>query len=63
MVYIWKRFNPVIHNRQSIRLKGYDYCRPGLYFITIRTHNHTPMFGEIQNGIMKLNEYGQIVHD
>jgi hypothetical protein len=27
------------HNRQSIRLKGYDYSSPGGYFITIDTYH------------------------
>jgi putative transposase len=36
------------HNRQSIRLKGFDYSRPGYYFVTICLHdrkNH--LFGNI----------------
>lgn len=28
-------FKPDIHHRRSIRLKGYDYSKAGLYFITI----------------------------
>jgi hypothetical protein len=28
-------YNPKIHNRRSMRLKGYDYSQEGLYFITI----------------------------
>ena len=31
------RYNPNIHHRRSIRLKGYDYSRPGWYFVTICT--------------------------
>ena len=26
-------YNPAIHHRRSIRLKGYDYSQAGLYFI------------------------------
>jgi len=29
------KYNPKIHNRQSIRLKGWDYSKAGLYFVTI----------------------------
>jgi hypothetical protein len=29
------KYNPNIHQRKSIRLKGYDYSQAGLYFITI----------------------------
>jgi REP element-mobilizing transposase RayT len=38
------RFNPEIHHRQSIRLKGYDYSQPGAYFITICTNNRELLF-------------------
>lgn len=40
-------YNPDIHNRKSIRLKGYDYSQEGLYFITICTKNRENLFGEI----------------
>lgn len=30
-------FNPDIHHRQSLRLKGYDYSCEGAYFVTICT--------------------------
>ena len=49
-----------IHNRRSIRLKGYDYSQAGLYFITICCSNHVCLFGEVVNGEMVLNEYGTI---
>jgi REP element-mobilizing transposase RayT len=55
------KYNPNIHNRRSIRLRGYDYSREGLYFITICTQNRECLFGEITNGKMILNEYGKIV--
>ena len=44
-----KQYNPNIHHRHSIRLKGYDYSQEGLYFITICTQNHKHLFGEIKN--------------
>ncbi len=46
---------------ESIRLPGYDYSRPGAYFITIVAHNRQCLFGEIVNGEMTLNEFGEIV--
>ena len=49
-----------IHNRRSIRLKGYDYSQAGLYFITICCSNNVCLFGEVVNGEMVLNEYGTI---
>jgi len=48
-------------NRRSIRLKGHDYSQAGLYFVTICTENRQHLFGEIVNGKMGLNEYGNIV--
>jgi len=37
-------FDPKIHHRRSIRLKNYDYSKPGAYFITICTHNRELLF-------------------
>jgi putative transposase len=56
-------YNPAIHNRRSIRLRGYDYSQSGLYFITVCCHERTPRFGEIVNGEMILNEMGSIAHE
>jgi len=49
------------HNRRSIRLNHYDYSQPGSYFVTICTHAKSPLFGEIINGEMVLNDLGKIV--
>jgi putative transposase len=51
-------YDPQRHHRRSIRLPGYDYTQPGAYFITIVTHQRMPLFGEIGDGEMRLNEYG-----
>jgi putative transposase len=56
-------YNPAIHHRRSIRLKGYDYSQNGLYFITICTHRRQHLFGQITKGIMRVNSMGAIVHD
>ena len=48
-------------HRGSLRLRGYDYTRPGAYFVTICTKNRDCLFGEISNGKMILNEYGDCV--
>ena len=53
-------FDPEKHHRRSIRLKGYDYTRPGMYFITICVADREYLFGHIENGRMILNEYGMI---
>jgi REP element-mobilizing transposase RayT len=54
-------YNPYQYNRRSIRLKDYDYSKPGSYFITICTHNRVCLFGEIMDGEMMLNDAGNIV--
>jgi putative transposase len=46
--------------RRTIRLSGYDYSRPGEYFITICTQHRFCLFGEVVNGSMILNRNGQI---
>ena len=48
------------HNRHSIRLQGYDYAQPGAYFITIVAHDRQCLFGEIENGEMRINECGKM---
>ncbi len=55
------RYDPQRHRRRSIRLPEYDYTQPGAYFVTICTHNREPLFGQVVDGEMVLNKYGQIV--
>jgi putative transposase len=57
------RYNPQIHHRRSIRLKGYDYSQAGAYFITICCHNREYRFGKIADGEMRLNDAGKIAND
>ncbi len=33
------QYNPAVHHRRSIRLKGYDYAAGGVYFVTICAHH------------------------
>ncbi|MBI5841676.1 MAG: transposase [Chloroflexi bacterium] len=55
------KFDPKIHHRHSIRLQGYDYSQSGAYYVTIVAHGRECLFGEINNGEMRLNRFGQIV--
>ena len=48
--------------RRSLRLPGYDYSQPGIYFITLCAHGRNQFLGEIINKKMILNLYGRIVH-
>lgn len=50
-----------LSKRKQIRLKGYDYSQLGYYFVTICTQNRKCSFGNIANGEMILNQYGEIV--
>ncbi|MEX1190796.1 MAG: transposase, partial [Brumimicrobium sp.] len=56
-------YNPIYHNRQSTRYRGYDYSSIGWYFVTINTKNRQCIFGEIHNSQMQLNELGLIIYD
>ncbi|MDR1737321.1 MAG: hypothetical protein LBR66_00665 [Candidatus Symbiothrix sp.] len=55
------KYNPDLHHRRSVRLRDYDYSQEGLYFITLCVQNRECIFGEIVDGQMILNEYGQII--
>jgi putative transposase len=55
------QYDPAIHHRRSIRLRGYDYAQSGAYFVTISTYHYAHIFGEIVDDTIHLNAYGQIV--
>jgi len=55
------KYDPEKHHRRSIRLKEYDYSQPGAYFITIVTQDRMCLFGEVVDGKMRLNAFGEIV--
>jgi REP element-mobilizing transposase RayT len=51
----------MLKQRQSIRLKNYDYSKSGLYFVTICTENRECLFGDINDGKMILNDIGNMI--
>ncbi len=55
------KYNPIIHHRRSIRLKGYDYSQAGLYFVTICVQDRECLFGEITNRELVLNDAGTMI--
>ena len=55
--------NSNLPNRQSIRLKNYDYSQDGSYFITLVTQDRIHLFGKIEDGKMILNSVGKIVEE
>ncbi len=38
-----QRYDPAIHQRQSLRLPTYDYSSSGAYFVTICLHERQPL--------------------
>jgi len=57
------KYQPDIHHRRSIRLKGYDYAQAGTYFVTICMQNRECLFGDIVDGEMVLNDAGRMVQN
>jgi REP element-mobilizing transposase RayT len=54
-------YDPQIHHRRSIRLKGYDYTQAGAYFVTMVTYQRESLFGDIVDGEVCLSAVGKIV--
>jgi putative transposase len=48
-------------DRKFIRLVGYDYRLPGVYFVSIVTWQRECLFGNVVEGKMRLNSVGKIV--
>lgn len=55
-------FNPEIHHRKSIRLKGFDYSQSGSYFVTINLGNIRCMLAGWKNALLNLSAVGAIVN-
>jgi putative transposase len=50
--------------RNSLRLRGYDYTQPGIYFVTVvLKRDSSILFGEVIEDGVRLNEYGEIVKE
>jgi putative transposase len=54
-------YNPQIHHRRSIRLKGHNYAAPGYYFVTLCVEQRSHLFGKVVSGKMVLSPLGEIV--
>jgi putative transposase len=57
------KYDPKLHHRRSIRLKGYNYAQAGAYFITLCVQGKKHLFGEIKENEMICNALGQIAYD
>lgn len=49
--------------RKSTRLKEYDYSQFGYYFITICMKNRKEFFSKIENSIVVLSKFGNIIDE
>ncbi len=49
------------YRRRSTRIKDFDYAYPGAYFVTICAQKWQPLFGQIVDGTMQLNHFGEMV--
>ena len=47
--------------RRSLRLKGFDYSQSGAYFVTVLVQKGWPLFGEVVEEQMRLNDAGKMV--
>jgi putative transposase len=54
------KYNPAQHHRRTIRLKGYDYAQPGVYFVTICVQARECVLGNVVGDQMALNDVGRI---
>ena len=54
-------YNPKTHRRRSIRLKGYDYSHPGMYYATLCVGKRLTLFGEVIDNVVRLSAIGEVV--
>lgn len=52
---------PDLHHRRSIRLQAFDYTRDGAYFVTVCSRDRECLFGQVIDGAVNLNEFGQVI--
>ncbi len=57
------RYDPEKHHRRSIRLQGWNYAQPGVYFVTLVVYGRELLFGRVVNGEIHLSEFGEIARD
>jgi len=54
-------YDPNIHHRRSVRLRGYDYATSGAYFITICAEKRACVFGQVYGETVEPSAVGQRV--
>jgi hypothetical protein len=55
-------YDPERHHRRSTRLTGYDYRRPGAYFVTLCVHDRACVFGEVVDGVLRPSPVGRLAY-
>ncbi len=56
-------FDPEKHHRHSVRLRGYDYSQPGMYFVTVCAASGKKPFGKVEESGVALNWCGRLVSE
>jgi putative transposase len=51
-----------MQTRKQLRLQNYDYSSEGMYLVTLVTKDRKYLFGDVVDGKMQLNNYGEIVN-
>lgn len=54
------QYDPQLHHRRSVRLKGYDYAMAGAYFVTVVARDDVCLFGDVADEAVHLNDVGRI---
>jgi putative transposase len=54
-------YDPRIHHRRSIRLRGHDYGGGGAYFVTCCVEAKECLFGRVMESTMLVNECGELL--
>lgn len=49
--------------RNTLRAEGFDYSTPGNYFVTVVTNRLSQVFGEVTDGQVALNTFGEITSE
>src|SRR5688572_10572106 len=55
------RYDPEIHHRHAMRLRGYDYACAGTYFVTSCVEHRECLLGAVEGDAVILSEAGRIV--
>ena len=56
-------YDPAKHHRRSLRLPHHDYASAGAYFITACVYQQRCLLGDIVDGVMRLDDFGEIAQN